>query len=61
MNREAELQRAVDALVEIANGHANNGVPYLAAQLRTMAQEALEDMHQMQMVESSKIEDSGGW
>ena len=54
---EAEHARAVEALVEIASGHANNGVPYFAAQLRTMAREALEDMQQMQMASDAKYHD----
>ena len=61
MNREAELQCAIAALKEIANGHANNGVAYHAAQLRTIAQDALEDMQQMAFVETANTTDRGDW
>ena len=60
-NVEAELARAVEALNEIMLGNANNGVPYHAAQLRTIAREALEDMHQMQMVGDAQRHDRGEW
>ena len=61
MNREAELKIAIRALQDIANGHANNGVPYHAGQLRTVAREALEDMQQMAFVEGQAATDRGEW
>lgn len=60
-NLEAELSVAVRALEDIAQGKANNGVPYYLAQIRTIAREALEDMQQMQLVGDAQRHDRGEW
>ena len=60
-NLEAEHAAAVAALTEIADGHANNGVPYFAGQLRTIARECLQDMQQMQFAADASKHDRGEW